>query len=398
MQKLERISHILFIAAFFLFLTAALLLTYKSTNNTYSYFENRLLTAKPEYSSDSVLDGTYFSSYEKYLSDHAAWRTSCVSLDVQLNMALNRLVINDVVIQDDILLPWNNYENISEEDIAIAAEEMSENLSSVRDLVESYGGKYCYVAVPCQYAYYEDQYPAYLNNRSTYTHLSLKYFSQALAQKQIHFIDMGVIFDSLGSPDTFYSHVDNHYSIYGAYQTYRTILEHFCEDGAEIPILQQSDFSYVELELPYLGSRMRKLLNVCHFDEHLSIITPNDPIVFTRSDNGSQTLPTVYALPSNSDDWVTYNLYMGGDIGNTVIDSGRDDLPSILIYGDSFTNAVESIMYWSFNEMHSLDYRNYSGSLSLREYIELYHPDYVVCIRDYEALLSQDGNGVGAHN
>ena len=88
---------------------------------------------------------------------------------------------------------------------------------------------------------------------------------------------------------------------------------------------------------------------------------------------------------------------MGGDIANTVIDTGREELPSVLVYGDSFTNAVECIMYWSFDEMHSLDLRYYSGELSFKEYIETYQPDYVVCIRDYEAVLAANGNGMGVN-
>lgn len=90
--------------------------------------------------------------------------------------------------------------------------------------------------------------------------------------------------------------------------------------------------------------------------------------------------------------YVTYSLYMGGDYANTVIDTGREELPSILIYGDSFTNAVECIAYLSFDEMHSLDLRYYK-EMSLDEYIQTVQPDIVVCIRDYEELLIRTQNG-----
>lgn len=45
--------------------------------------------------------------------------------------------------------------------------------------------------------------------------------------------------------------------------------------------------------------------------------------------------------------------------GGTTIDTGRRELPSILIYGDSFTNAVESIAWYSFDRMESADFRYY---------------------------------------
>jgi hypothetical protein len=42
--------------------------------------------------------------------------------------------------------------------------------------------------------------------------------------------------------------------------------------------------------------------------------------------------------------------------------------------------------------MYSLDMRHYTGG-TVSEFIEKTRPDYVVCLRDYEALLSTDYNG-----
>ena len=83
---------------------------------------------------------------------------------------------------------------------------------------------------------------------------------------------------------------------------------------------------------------------------------------------------------------------MGGDISETIIQTNRPDKPKILIYGDSFTNAVECVLWYGFDEMRSLDLRYYS-EMPLSEYIAAYQPDYVVCIRDYEQLASSDFNG-----
>ena len=89
---------------------------------------------------------------------------------------------------------------------------------------------------------------------------------------------------------------------------------------------------------------------------------------------------------------VLYNLYMGGDVAETILDTQRPELPSCLIYGDSFTNAVECLAYYSFDQTRSLDLRHYS-EMPLTEYIEQYQPEVVLCIRDYESLLSRDANG-----
>ena len=112
----------------------------------------------------------------------------------------------------------------------------------------------------------------------------------------------------------------------------------------------------------------------------------------------------VYALPATEDEALTYGLYMGGDIAETCIRTDRSSLPTALIFGDSFTNpveclayysftnAVESLAYYSFDEMRSVDLRHYKTQ-SISDYIAAYQPDVVICIRDYEALLSRSDNG-----
>ena len=86
------------------------------------------------------------------------------------------------------------------------------------------------------------------------------------------------------------------------------------------------------------------------------------------------------------------SLYMGGDIAETVIDTGRPELPSLLIYGDSYTNALETLLWYSFDVTRAVDLRCYQGR-SLADYIQEYQPDVVLCIRDYGSLLSADCNG-----
>ena len=162
--------------------------------------------------------------------------------------------------------------------------------------------------------------------------------------------------------------------------------------GEELTVLDEDSLTAETLSNPYLGSRGRKLFGLEDRGERLTIGLPRDPIPFTRTDNGRETASTVYALPATGTEEVLYSLYMGGDVGETVIETNRPDLPSILIYGDSFTNPVECLAYYSFDEMRSIDLRHYR-EMSLADYIRLHQPDIVVGIRDYEALLSADYNG-----
>lgn len=157
--------------------------------------------------------------------------------------------------------------------------------------------------------------------------------------------------------------MDNHYGLRGAYETYRAAVQalndayglalSFPEEGADV--------TFSALPNPYMGSRTRKLLGLRGNDEKLLTAAFREDIPFTRFDNGGEVAATVYTLPATDTEPLTYELYMGGDIAETCIRTDRSSLPTALIFGDSFTNPVESLAYYSFGELHSIDLRHYTA-------------------------------------
>ena len=361
----------------------------------YSYYENRNLSAFPEISAETVLSGQAFGDLETLFCDYAAWRTPALKAVTWADLnVFHRPVVNDIVVTDDALLEQLYTMPDTADDIARKAADVAADNAALRDQIESYGGHYCYIAVPCQYAYYEDEYPSYLENRSAYTAAELAALNSTMDAQGITHVDMGPIFDSLGHLPAFSSKVDNHYGLRGAYETYRAAVQalndayglalSFPEEGADV--------TFSALPNPYMGSRTRKLLGLRGNEEKLLTAAFREDIPFTRFDNGGEVAATVYALPATDTEPLTYELYMGGDIAETVIRTERPSLPSVLIFGDSFTNPVESLAYYSFDELRSVDLRHYTAQ-SLRDYIDAYRPDVVLCIRDYQSLLSREYNG-----
>lgn len=125
----------------------------------------------------------------------------------------------------------------------------------------------------------------------------------------------------------------------------------------------------------------------------IQLAYPKDNILFVRTNNGIQVDSTVYTLPENEDELVTYSVYMGGDIGESVITTNRPKLPNILIYGDSFTNPLETLLWTQANELRSIDFRYYT-QCTLKDYIAEHKPDIVICVRDETTFLSEAGNGI----
>ncbi len=359
---------------------------------TISFYENRVLAAFPEFSPQSAGDGSFIIKLERYADDHAALRDTLLKVQVCADLALRRPVVNGIVITPERLLPLLSPETVDQKQVAAQAEAMADTLKRISDTVTEYGGYYCYVAVPCQYAYFEDDYPWYLENRSERSALSAELLSRALERRGVNFLDVRAAFEGMGHPDEYGSKVDNHYTMAGAFETYRLVMEKAAADtGLEFPILGSEDVTFETLPVDYLGSWERRLMGQVSREESAIILRPVKDVPFTRTDNGALNAYGIY----DTELWpMTHSLYMGGNIANTVIDTHRDELPSILIYGDSFTNAVECVAYLSFDEMHSLDLRHYHKK-SLEDYIREFRPEIVVCIRDYEAMLVQAGNGGG---
>ena len=363
--------------------------------NRYSYYENRNLSAFPEITAESVLSGQVFDDLETLFCDYAAWRTPALKAVTWADLnVFHRPVVNDIVVTDDALLEQLYTMPDTADDIARKAADVAADNAALRDQIEAYGGHYCYIAVPCQYAYYEDEYPSYLENRSAYTAAELAALNSAMDAQGITHVDMGPIFDSLGHLPAFSSKVDSHYGLLGAYETYRAAVQKLNGDyGLALSFPEEgTDVTFSALPNPYMGSRTRKLLGLRGDNEKLLTAAFREDIPFTRLDNWQEVASAVYDLPATEDEALTYGLYMGGDIAETCIRTDRPSLPTALIFGDSFTNAVESLAYYSFDEMRSVDLRHYKTQ-SISDYIAAYQPDVVICIRDYEALLSRSDNG-----
>ncbi len=394
---MKRMADLILSICFVGFMAAALTATLARPPETASYWENRRLAALPEPSAETVGDGQYFAQLETYLADHAAGRTTLLRIQTGMDLALHRPVVNDVVPTENSLLPFlpaDTQEPPAQ--VEVWANAMADNLQRIHETVTGYGGYFCYVGVPPQADARWEEYPWYLNDRQAYIRAVVAALSEAMAQRGVPYLDVRAALGLGSSADWFASRVDNHYTMEGAYQTYRVILEKTAaESGLSFPILGKEDLTEQTLPNPYLGSRERKLLDLAQRDESLSILLPREEVPFTRTDSGAVSPPTVYDLPDSEEAVVTYGLYMGGDRAHTVIDTGREELPTLLIYGDSFTNPVECLAYLSFDEMHALDLRHYRDS-SLEDYIRELQPEVVICIRDYDALLSIPDNGGGS--
>lgn len=349
-----------------------------------SYYENRSLAAFPVLTRASLMDGSYFSGVEDFISDHLAFRVPLLRLNVRKELALRDPVISDTVVAGDTLLPYHGKPLPDYDHTAMQTE--LDALAKVSAACESIGARFVYLAMPEQSNALRYKYPAYLTPNAYASDAIREDFLAGLDERGIDCLHMG---DYLCTdPEKYYSKTDHHYNFCGAYETYLHTMEHLNELGINAPITTDVTIYPIE-DTPFLGSRARKLLGEYQSEDKLYGFTLGTPVPFTREDNGQPVESTVV----NESFRNVYNYYMGGDIAETVIKTSRPELPRVLVVGDSFTNALESILYTSFDEMRSLDYRHYTGE-NILDYIADYQPDVVLYVRDDLSYIVTEGNGL----
>ena len=103
-------ANIVFTLLVAFFLVILMIGPFFQKTEEYSYYENRNLAQRPELQAETLLNGSWFSSLETYLSDHSVERENIMVLGTWLDLyAFHRPVVNSVVIGDDVMLSFENY-------------------------------------------------------------------------------------------------------------------------------------------------------------------------------------------------------------------------------------------------------------------------------------------------
>jgi hypothetical protein len=392
---MKRFGKIILIIIFLGIIFIIPVMTKLEKNQVISQFENRKLAEVPVLTKTSLLSGEYFGEWETYLSDHIYGRNNWIKGYTYLNMVLlGKSNLNNIVVgQDGFLLPFFDYDGKYD---AINSEEnlskMAKQLEELQNKIAQNGGSFYFVGVPSQASYHRAEYPNYLLNNGQLMDKTEKLMFSKLDQLNVPYINMNLVFHKTPSVEYYYK-TDHHYNFEGAYATYYEIIKNLQQSGAYNikPPIEKSSMDIVTLPNPFGGSRNRQIYYMFPAQEQIKIAYPKNPIPYEKFTNGKPD-NRLYYLGSNESDMINYGVYMGGDWAETVIKTNNSKLPNLLVFGDSFTNAIEPLLYANFNETRILDLRHYN-KMSLYEYIDKYSPDVVLMVRDDLNYGSLEGNG-----
>ena len=263
--KTKLLLPLLFFAALLLVPALTLYGLVKSPSG-WSVEENRALADVPEVSLQSMLDGTLVQNLETFYSDHIFARRQLLKLDTLLQMKLlRRPIVHDVVLGDTVLLPAPGFSaKLSGEAREAQAVSIAEGLQSVKSAADEVGAQLLYTLVPEQRTVYAAYYPDWMETPALETKKNRDALLSALQKCRIPALDMTDIFAALEDPLPYYSRVDHHYTLRGAYLTYETVCETFG--------LRASKLTIADTESELLGTYNRKLYGPVSYT-HLTLPT-----------------------------------------------------------------------------------------------------------------------------
>jgi hypothetical protein len=387
---MKKLYNFIAIAVFIFILFFFPIATKLAEHKEYSFYENRNLEPVPVFTKETLFDGTYLPKWDKYFSDQIAFRDEMIYAYTYINANIFKKVnVNNIVITENSLLPFNQPKQIDETSIKNSCESVTDKISKLSDFCEKSGAEFIFVGIPEQRSMLRNDYPDYLENDDEYLNLVENHFFKMLNSKNVDYLNMMDIF-SKEDYRGYYSVTDHHFNIFGAFRTYTAIMEKLdcfgCADGK----LTESDFNLVTLEHNFYGSRARMIYKAYPIPDNLAYYEPKEKIDYERFDRGTK-VERIFFVPSDVNEDITYGVYMGGDNGETYIHTNRPELKKLLIFGDSFTNPLETLLYTGFDSMLTVDLRH--NKKSIYEYIEEFSPDVVLLVRDDTCYLSTDGNG-----
>lgn len=388
---MNKFHKYLFTVSFLVFIFLGGFITLVKKEVKVSSVENRILVSKPTVSKQKLVEGTLFSEFDLYFKDQFMYRSKWIEAASKLDLMLDKKKYLDVVKgKDGYLLSFNSFNykldlNKLKEDIKYSSEEMK----SLNEHVNRNGGKFIFAGIPIQPYFNANKYLDYFESMESFYLLQDNLFFEALHNDKISALNMKDIFSN--QQDNLYFKTDHHYNFRGAYLTYKEILNSLINEGVKIQqTYNLGDFGLEKINKPFLGSWNAKINWLFKNDDYIELPNPKFQMPkYKKIVNGEEDNRLYYY---NEDDKTTgYGAYMNGDKAEIIISTDRKNLPKALIFGDSFTNAVEPLLALHFDETRILDLRYYKGK-SLYKYIEDYKPDVVIFIIGNNTYTYRNGN------
>lgn len=342
--KFSRIFTIVSMGVF-LYMTICILLINPKVK---SVEENRDLAQKPAFSISNYFDGKYTKKYASYLSDQFPFRNSFVKTKAKVDLLLGKKELNGVYIgKYGYLMEGFKYEPKSE---------MEKKAAAVNLLAKKYPSMNTSVMlVPNKCEILKNYLP-----KNAPVDSEVKYLDdiRGMFANNINFINLIDTFNANKASTELYFKTDHHWTADGAYKAYVQYM-----NSLSIVPTPETSFKKSLASNSFLGSLYYKNGADIGSEELMYLYLKNGvyPLVVRYFDKtGRKT--TVYDREKiNSRD--PYEVFTGGNHAQIKIRTAVESDRKLLIFKDSYANAMIPFLINNFAEITVVDLRYYTDKL-----------------------------------
>lgn len=349
-MKKKHIGNKIVTAVFLVFLFGMSLGSILAKDREFSQVENRVLSGKPEFTWESLFDGTYGSSLEKYASDQLILKDSMVMLKNQTLRSLGRTRIGNVY-----LGKGNRYIQEYTQD----KETLSENISYIKGWCEKSGlGKEhtFFLLAPNASQIYGESLPYANLNQSQ---------EESIEAVQNGLKDSATLVNPLktlenNKKSNLYYKTDHHWTMYGAYLAYEELA-----GAMNISPVSLDSMKKTEVSRPFLGSLYSQAPLFFAEEDHMALYDYEN-LEYTVSQVNFKTGDVIaqsasYIREEQLKEKDKYAALFGGnyaylEIKNSVPDENAEG-KKLLIFKDSYANSLIPYLIAAYEEIHIIDLR-----------------------------------------
>lgn len=330
-------------AVFLVIIFGVFLVNLFTPDKDFSQNENRVLAAKPEFSADALMSGSYTSDFEEYVNDQFVARDSFIAVKSMSELILGKHENGGVYFLNDRLV-----ETFSKVDEAL----FSDNISAVRRFADLSDIPVMFMLIPTSQEIYKDKlaYGAPCADEKLL-------ISCAYDEFKGNTVDILGALASCKDEYIFYR-TDHHWTSLGAYYGYEALC-----GALGIEPVKLSDYEKNTLTNDFNGT-LYSMSGVRFITpDEIDVYVPSEGVTVVRYDGIEPSYGGLYyeEYLSFKD---KYKVFLGGNCGRVVVKTGREDLPKLLLLRDSYADSITPYLTNHFSEIHLLDLRYYKNSIT----------------------------------
>ena len=334
----------------------------------FSELENRYLQTTPQFSFESLSDGSFMADAEDYTADHIVGRDFWVALKSWCERLSGKQENNGAYFAGDALI--NKVE-------APSQSKLDKDMTYVDALVSNLSVPVYFGLIPSAAATWADKLPTGAPTADELAIINKVYFSTGAET-----VDMAGAL-AAHKDEAIYYRTDHHWTSLGAFYGANALLE-----AMGMAPLNLGDYTKTTVSTSFNGTTFSSSGVRWLTPDSIDIYVPEDGVKVTCYFSGKPEAGQLYV-----EDFLEkkdkYSYFLGGNQPLCVIEGQQTDGPKVLVIRDSYSDSLAPFLSERFSEVHLFDLR-YNRS-SIRQYVAENNIDSVVVLYSF-ANFSSDTN------